>query len=286
MPSCRPTASDRCTATPRCASICQLPSTLMLRADDDRRSPELSARLLRRGQGQVERISVLVRGVYRTASRNAAASSRGARKLRPDTLDSAPRQHYDEIIVPTPPAIPMREGERLIQIAELDAIARGSFPVSKYRVLALVTARVQGYKSLNRLQSVVYPTAYQTNENMLVCAPTGAVRQWCGQRCRPDRFAGQDGCGHADGPSRDRSTRAELGRLEQADCRSADVQDRLRCADEGAGGRDRAQDGQAPRLDGHRRPRADGCGGGVRRGQTDLDQATCNCPAPRSPRRT
>ena len=28
--------------------------------------------------------------------------------------------------------------------------------------------------SLNRIQSVVYETAYRTNENMLVCAPTGA----------------------------------------------------------------------------------------------------------------
>lgn len=27
----------------------------------------------------------------------------------------------------------------------------------------------QGYTSLNRIQSVVYPTAYGTNENMLIC---------------------------------------------------------------------------------------------------------------------
>ena len=31
-----------------------------------------------------------------------------------------------------------------------------------------------GYDSLNRLQSRVFGTAYGTNENMLVCAPTGA----------------------------------------------------------------------------------------------------------------
>ena len=29
-------------------------------------------------------------------------------------------------------------------------------------------------KSLNRIQSVVCDSAYRTNENMLVCAPTGA----------------------------------------------------------------------------------------------------------------
>jgi antiviral helicase SLH1 len=33
----------------------------------------------------------------------------------------------------------------------------------------------KGYKSLNRMQSLVYPVAYQTSENMLICAPTGAV---------------------------------------------------------------------------------------------------------------
>ena len=31
-----------------------------------------------------------------------------------------------------------------------------------------------GMKSLNRIQSVVFDAAYRTNENLLVCAPTGA----------------------------------------------------------------------------------------------------------------
>ena len=32
----------------------------------------------------------------------------------------------------------------------------------------------QGMKTLNRIQSIVYETAYKTNENLLICAPTGA----------------------------------------------------------------------------------------------------------------
>ncbi|KAI3653219.1 hypothetical protein MP228_002644 [Amoeboaphelidium protococcarum] len=32
----------------------------------------------------------------------------------------------------------------------------------------------KGYVSLNRMQSLVYPTAYFTNENLLICAPTSA----------------------------------------------------------------------------------------------------------------
>lgn len=31
-----------------------------------------------------------------------------------------------------------------------------------------------GYKSLNRIQSIVYESAFNSNENLLVCAPTGA----------------------------------------------------------------------------------------------------------------
>lgn len=29
-------------------------------------------------------------------------------------------------------------------------------------------------KTLNRIQTVVYPVAYHSNENLLICAPTGA----------------------------------------------------------------------------------------------------------------
>lgn len=32
----------------------------------------------------------------------------------------------------------------------------------------------QGVKTLNRIQSIVFDTAYRTNENLLICAPTGA----------------------------------------------------------------------------------------------------------------
>ena len=32
----------------------------------------------------------------------------------------------------------------------------------------------RGVKRLNRIQSIVFETAYNTNENLLICAPTGA----------------------------------------------------------------------------------------------------------------
>uniref|UniRef100_V5EWE9 M-phase inducer phosphatase n=1 Tax=Kalmanozyma brasiliensis (strain GHG001) TaxID=1365824 RepID=V5EWE9_KALBG len=69
------------------------------------------------------------------------------------------KEFYEEVTIPPPRTVPMRTDERYIPIPEMDPICRGAFP---------------GYKSLNRLQSAVYPLAYKTNENLLVCAPTGA----------------------------------------------------------------------------------------------------------------
>ncbi len=69
------------------------------------------------------------------------------------------RQFYEEIVIPPPHNVPMRATERLVPIGEMEPMCRGAFP---------------GYKSLNRLQSAVYPLGYGSNENLLVCAPTGA----------------------------------------------------------------------------------------------------------------
>ena len=55
----------------------------------------------------------------------------------------------------------VKAGEKLVYINELNNLCQNTF---------------RGYKSLNRMQSLVYPIAYKTNENMLICAPTGAVR--------------------------------------------------------------------------------------------------------------
>ncbi|KAJ7638696.1 Sec63 Brl domain-containing protein [Roridomyces roridus] len=68
-------------------------------------------------------------------------------------------EQFEEVIIPPARPVPPRVTERLIPVSELDPLARGSFP---------------GYTALNRIQSIVFPTAYGTNENMLVCAPTGA----------------------------------------------------------------------------------------------------------------
>ncbi|TBU58370.1 Sec63-domain-containing protein [Dichomitus squalens] len=86
-------------------------------------------------------------------------SHTGQRYMLPIGTTRVAHEEYEEVTVPPAKVVPPRASERLISVAELDPLAKGSFP---------------GYTSLNRIQSIVYPTAYQSNENMLVCAPTGA----------------------------------------------------------------------------------------------------------------
>ncbi|KAJ3673847.1 hypothetical protein LUZ60_005839 [Juncus effusus] len=66
---------------------------------------------------------------------------------------------YEEVKIPAVASAGMRPDEKLIEIKELDEIAQAAF---------------EGYKSLNRIQSRIYNATYHTNENILVCAPTGA----------------------------------------------------------------------------------------------------------------
>ncbi|TFK29365.1 activating signal cointegrator 1 complex subunit 3 [Coprinopsis marcescibilis] len=63
-------------------------------------------------------------------------------------------EEYEEFVIPPARAVPPRTTERQITIEELDPLAKGCF---------------SAYRSLNRIQSIVYPVAYRTNENMLVC---------------------------------------------------------------------------------------------------------------------
>lgn len=66
---------------------------------------------------------------------------------------------YEEVRIPPTATAPIRPDEKLIEIRELDDFAQAAF---------------RGYKSLNRIQSRIFHTTYYSNENILVCAPTGA----------------------------------------------------------------------------------------------------------------
>ncbi|KAL8868740.1 MAG: hypothetical protein Q9174_004784, partial [Haloplaca sp. 1 TL-2023] len=76
-------------------------------------------------------------------------------------MGSTRRQNekYEEYSIPAVEVGTLGAGRKLIVVAEMDGLCKRTF---------------QGYKSLNRMQSLVYPVAYKTSENMLICAPTGA----------------------------------------------------------------------------------------------------------------
>lgn len=68
-------------------------------------------------------------------------------------------QRYTEFEIPASRVGTLASSQKLVEIKSLDGLCRGTF---------------KGYKTLNRMQSLLYDVAYKTSENMLICAPTGA----------------------------------------------------------------------------------------------------------------
>lgn len=70
---------------------------------------------------------------------------------------------YDVISIPPPSPPPSLEecNEKIVTISELPEWARCVFPSSET-------------SALNRIQSKIFPLAFNTDENLLICAPTGA----------------------------------------------------------------------------------------------------------------
>jgi antiviral helicase SLH1 len=66
---------------------------------------------------------------------------------------------YEDYAIPATKVGSLAMGQKLVAISEMDGLCKTTF---------------RGYKSLNRMQSLLYPVAYGTSENMLICAPTGA----------------------------------------------------------------------------------------------------------------
>lgn len=79
-------------------------------------------------------------------------------KLPPGSTKKS-KKGYEEIHVPPPKSSPLASNEKLINISEMESWAQKAF---------------KGAKSLNRIQSKVYNCAFSSDENMLICAPTGA----------------------------------------------------------------------------------------------------------------
>ena len=97
--------------------------------------------------------------VYKTHDAGNTLSASGKSYLLPVGSERFEREKYEEYSIPAAKVGVLGTHQSLVQIKAMDGLCRRTF---------------QGYKTLNRMQSLVYPVAYQTSENMLICAPTGA----------------------------------------------------------------------------------------------------------------
>lgn len=83
----------------------------------------------------------------------------GGKLMLPDNVKRTDNRMFEEVQIPVNETPVLGVGNNRVSIKSLDEIGQVAF---------------QGTEQLNRIQSVVYPVAYHSNENMLVCAPTGA----------------------------------------------------------------------------------------------------------------
>ncbi|KAM3462924.1 hypothetical protein NHJ6243_003726 [Beauveria neobassiana] len=97
--------------------------------------------------------------VYKSHSAGNTLSHAGKKYGLPAGSERKQFDKYEEYYIPAGAKGKLGPGQKLVKIEDLDGLCRNTF---------------KGYKALNRMQSLVYPVAYKTSENMLVCAPTGA----------------------------------------------------------------------------------------------------------------
>uniref|UniRef100_A0A7S0D2D4 RNA helicase n=1 Tax=Amorphochlora amoebiformis TaxID=1561963 RepID=A0A7S0D2D4_9EUKA len=74
------------------------------------------------------------------------------------------KKGYQEVHIPCLKEKPFKRSEKLVPFTDLPEWARLPF---------------KGMKTLNRIQSRVYPVAFKSAHNMLICAPTGAGKTNC-----------------------------------------------------------------------------------------------------------
>lgn len=102
--------------------------------------------------------------VYRTFAAGNSLNHAGKKYALPVGSERLQFDKYEEYAIPAGKPGTLWPGQKLVNIKDMDGLCRNTF---------------KGYKTLNRMQSLVYPVAYKSSENMLICAPTGAVRQAC-----------------------------------------------------------------------------------------------------------
>ncbi|CAL7941276.1 unnamed protein product [Xylocopa violacea] len=93
------------------------------------------------------------------ASRNTTGYVSKQKIMLPEDVVRKDTQMFEEVFIPIPESQKIDVDYKPIMISSLDDIGQMAF---------------NGITSLNRIQSIVFDAAYHTNENLLICAPTGA----------------------------------------------------------------------------------------------------------------
>ncbi|KAJ5767604.1 hypothetical protein N7533_000187 [Penicillium manginii] len=97
--------------------------------------------------------------VFKSSTSGNTLSANGRKFGLPVGSKQHEEPKYTEFEIPASRVGSLAKNQKLVQISDLDGLCRGTF---------------KGYKTLNRMQSLLYDVAYKTSENMLICAPTGA----------------------------------------------------------------------------------------------------------------
>ncbi|CAH2095219.1 unnamed protein product [Euphydryas editha] len=92
-------------------------------------------------------------------AKNSAGFVSGLKLVLPENAIRKDNKEYEEVTIPKNEPTPLEVGNKRVPISDMDEIGQLAF---------------ENIKELNRIQSVVFNTAYNTNENLLICAPTGA----------------------------------------------------------------------------------------------------------------
>ncbi|KAK4337016.1 hypothetical protein RND71_044196 [Anisodus tanguticus] len=76
----------------------------------------------------------------------------------PENTQRTERKGFEEFYIPAPQKKPLGPNEKLVKISSLPVYAQAAF---------------KGYECLNRIQSLMYKATMESDENILLCAPTG-----------------------------------------------------------------------------------------------------------------
>lgn len=97
--------------------------------------------------------------VYKAYDAGNTLSAYGRKYALPIGSHREDHQKYEEYSIPPSRVGTLAAGQKLVSISEMDGLCKQTF---------------KGYQNLNRMQSLLYPVAYRTSENLLISAPTGA----------------------------------------------------------------------------------------------------------------